>query len=275
LLAVAGLLAGAMNAIAGGGSFISFPAMVAAGLPAVFANASSTVALFPGTLACTWAYRRAFASVTGLNLCLLVPLSLAGGLAGAILLLATPTRLFDAVIPLLLLLATLTFALGTRAGLMLRRAVRIGPTALPAVQFAVSIYGGYFGGAVGLMMMATWSLLRRRPEGSGAGARSAGEFRQWRRGAVVHRGGGGRLVGNLGDAGRERGRRLLRRPAGAGPVARRRARLRGGAERDGHRGVLSPRNLTGGGALRHVRRRSTSGRNAVSRPISGRNETAR
>jgi uncharacterized membrane protein YfcA len=164
LLAVAGLLAGAMNAIAGGGSFVSFPAMVAAGLPAVIANASSTVALFPGTLASTWAYRREFAGVMGLNLKLLAPLSAAGGLAGAMLLLATPTRLFDAVIPFLLLLATMVFALGARAGHLLRRAVRIGPAALPAIQFLISIYGGYFGGAVGLMMMAAWSLLSARED---------------------------------------------------------------------------------------------------------------
>ena len=164
LLAAAGLLAGAMNAIAGGGSFVSFPAMVAAGLPAVIANASSTVALFPGTLASTWAYRRGFAGVAGLNLKVLAPLSAAGGLTGAMLLLATPTRLFDAVIPFLLLLATLTFALGARAGLLLRRAVRIGPAALPVIQFLISIYGGYFGGAVGLMMMAAWSLLSARED---------------------------------------------------------------------------------------------------------------
>lgn len=82
-----------------------------------------------------------------------------GGLVGAVLLLATPARLFDAIIPFLLLLATLTFAFGARAGLALHRVVPIGPGATLPVQFVISIYGGYFGGAVGLMMMATWSLL--------------------------------------------------------------------------------------------------------------------
>jgi len=159
LLTTAGLLAGAMNAIAGGGSFVTFPAMVTAGLAPVVANASSTVALFPGTLASTYAYRRDFAGVAEPNLRLMVPISLAGGLTGAALLLATPARLLDAVIPFLLLLATLTFMFGARAGLMLHRFVRIGPGALPVIQFVVSIYGGYFGGAVGLMMMAVWSLL--------------------------------------------------------------------------------------------------------------------
>lgn len=159
LLAVAGLLAGAMNAVAGGGSFVSFPAMIAAGLPPVVANASSTVALFPGTLASTWAYRRAFAQTSGLRVRVLLPISVAGGLVGAALLLATPAHLFDMVIPFLLLLAALTFAFGPRAGLALRRVVRVGPGAMLPVQFVLAIYGGYFGGAVGLMMMATWSLL--------------------------------------------------------------------------------------------------------------------
>jgi uncharacterized protein len=164
LLAGVGLLAGAMNAIAGGGSFVTFPAMVFAGLPPVIANASSTVALFPGSLASSFAYRNDFADAGPVRLKLLTPISFAGGLAGAILLLATPEHLFDVVIPWLLLLATLTFAFGARAGLALRRVIRIGPGALPpgallVVQFVISIYGGYFGGAVGLMMMAAWSLL--------------------------------------------------------------------------------------------------------------------
>jgi len=159
LLAAAGLLAGAMNAIAGGGSFVSFPAMVAAGLPPVVANVSSTVALFPGTIASCLAYRRGFGQVREVRIRTMLPVTLAGGLVGAVLLLATPARLFDVVIPFLLLLATLTFAFGARAGLALRRAAPVGPAAMLPMQFLISIYGGYFGGAVGLMMMAMWSLL--------------------------------------------------------------------------------------------------------------------
>ncbi len=159
LLAAAGLLAGAMNAIAGGGSFVSFPALVFAGLPPVIANASSTVALFPGTMASTWAYRREFAGIGGIRLHWMLPASLAGGFCGALLLLVTPPHLFDLVIPWLLALATLTFAFGARAGAAWRRAVRIGPATLPVIQFLISLYGGYFGGAVGLMMLAAWGLL--------------------------------------------------------------------------------------------------------------------
>ena len=159
LLAAAGLLAGSMNAIAGGGSFVTFPAMVLAGLPPVIANASSTVALFPGTLASSFAYRRELTGIGGYRLVVLAPISIAGGLVGAVLLLATPAHLFDVVIPWLLLLAAMTFAFGARAGLMLRRFIRIDSRTLPFIQFVISIYGGYFGGAVGLMMMAAWSLL--------------------------------------------------------------------------------------------------------------------
>jgi uncharacterized membrane protein YfcA len=158
-LVLAGLLAGTMNAVAGGGSFVSFPVMILAGLPPVAANASSTVALFPGTMASTWAYRDDLHGVAGVGLKVMLPISLAGGLVGAILLLETPNGVFDTVIPWLLLAATLTFAGGRNLGDWLRRYVRIGRSGFLVMQFIVSIYGGYFGGAVGLMMMAVWTLL--------------------------------------------------------------------------------------------------------------------
>jgi uncharacterized protein len=163
LLLAAGFLAGTMNAVAGGGSFLTLPALVLAGLPSVVANASSTVALFPGSLASIWVYRDGIARVDGVlpgvSIWPLLATSLVGGLAGAVLLLATPSTTFDRVIPWLLLLATLALAFGPRIGLALRRVVRIGAPALLAVQFLLGIYGGYFGGAVGIMMMAAWSLL--------------------------------------------------------------------------------------------------------------------
>jgi uncharacterized protein len=159
LLVLAGLLAGTMNAVAGGGSFVSFPVMVLVGLPPVAANATSTVALFPGTMASTWAYRDDLRGIAGISLKVLLPISIAGGLVGSILLLVTPDGVFDAVIPWLLLLATLTFAGGRHLGDWLRRQLRIGRGAFLVMQFILSIYGGYFGGAVGLMMMAVWTLL--------------------------------------------------------------------------------------------------------------------
>lgn len=159
LLLGAGLLAGTMNAVAGGGSFVGFPAMVLAGLPPVAANASNTVALFPGTVASTWAYRADLRGGAGISPRVLLPISLAGGVVGAILLLVTPGAAFDLVIPWLLLLATIAFACGRQLGDVLRRHVTIGRGPFLAIQFILSIYGGYFGGAIGLMMMAVWTLL--------------------------------------------------------------------------------------------------------------------
>jgi uncharacterized membrane protein YfcA len=159
LLFAAGLLAGALNAAVGGGSFVSIPAMVFAGLPSLAANASSTVALLPGSLASSWAWRKDLQSFEGVRLRTLLLISLAGGLAGAVLLLVTPPRAFDRLLPWLLLTATLAFWLGRRAGEALRRRVRIGPGVILAAQVVLSIYAGYFGGGVGIMMMAVWNLL--------------------------------------------------------------------------------------------------------------------
>lgn len=172
LLVGAGLLAGAMNAIAGGGSFVTFPALVYLGLPAVAANATSTVALFPGTIASAFAYRGGMANVAGVGLKVLLPISVVGGLIGAVLLLVAPARTFDEVIPWLLLLATLTFAGGRELGLKLAQRLRIGTGPMLLCQFLISIYGGYFGGAVGLMMLAVWSLLDPATLKSMAGART-------------------------------------------------------------------------------------------------------
>ena len=148
-----------MNAVAGGGSFVSFPVLVLAGLPPIAANATSTVALFPGTLASTWAYRDNLRGIGGTGLKLLLPISLTGGLVGAILLLVTPGAAFDWLIPWLLLLATLTFAGGRQLADLLRRHLRIARPHFLILQFILSIYGGYFGGAIGLMMMAVWMLV--------------------------------------------------------------------------------------------------------------------
>jgi uncharacterized membrane protein YfcA len=158
LLAGAGFLAGVMNAVAGGGSFVTFPALVAAGLPSVGANASSTVALFPGQVTTAYAYRKQLRDFDALSMRILIPLSLAGGVCGALLLLLTPQSTFDRVIPWLLLAGTIAFAFGPRLGPALRRFLHFGSRTLLALQFALAVYGGYFGGAVGLLMMAVWSV---------------------------------------------------------------------------------------------------------------------
>lgn len=159
VLALAGFIAGGMNAIAGGGSFVSFPALIFAGLPPVVANASSTVALFPGAVASVWAFRYDIRRVGGVPFGPMLLASVAGGVVGALLLLVTSDAVFRDVVPWLLLLASLAFAFGGRVGAALRRRLRIGAAVLLPVQFAVAIYGGYFGGAVGIMMMAVWGLL--------------------------------------------------------------------------------------------------------------------
>jgi len=159
LLAGAGLLAGAMNALAGGGSFVTLPALIAAGVPSVAANASSTVALYPGGLASAWVYRSGLGQVAGVPLRPMLAVTLAGGLVGALLLLWTPSSAFDAILPWLLLIATLALAFGPKLAPWLARHARLGAEPILALQFALGVYGGYFGGAVGLMMMAAWSLL--------------------------------------------------------------------------------------------------------------------
>lgn len=154
-----GILAGAMNALAGGGSFVSLPALIAAGVPPVQANASSTVALFPGGLASAWAYRDGLQPVGDVSLRALLATTLCGGLVGALLLLRTSSTAFTFVLPWLLLIASIALACGRRIGEALRARWHIHARAVLAVQFALGIYGGYFGGAVGIMMIAMWGLL--------------------------------------------------------------------------------------------------------------------
>lgn len=162
LIAGAGLLAGGMNALAGGGSFVTLPALIAAGVPSVQANASSTVALYPGGLASAWAYRDGLGPIGTVPLKRLLVTTLVGGIAGALLLLLTPAKTFDFVVPWLLLIATLALALGRRVGDWMRQRWHIGQLAVLVIQFALGVYGGYFGGAVGIMMMAVWGLLDSR-----------------------------------------------------------------------------------------------------------------
>src|SRR3954470_24467496 len=157
MLLAAGLVAGAMNAVVGGGTFVTLPALTLAGLPLTAANASSTVALFPGTLSSAWAYRHDVRPLEGVSTETLLILSLVGGMVGALLLLLTPERAFGQIVPWLLLGATLALTSGARLGQALRAmGLRMGLPTLLIAQFSLGVYGGYFGGAVGLMMLAVW-----------------------------------------------------------------------------------------------------------------------
>jgi uncharacterized protein len=159
LAGLGGLVGGSMNAIAGGGSFVTLPALIAAGVPSVNANATSTVGLVPSALASAYAYRHDFRGFEGVSMRAMAIVSVLGGASGAVLLMQTPQRVFDVIVPWLLLFGTIVFAFGRQAGEALRKRVHITPHVLLVFQFGLGIYGGYFGGAVGIMMMATWSLL--------------------------------------------------------------------------------------------------------------------
>jgi uncharacterized membrane protein YfcA len=159
LVFFAGLIAGGMNAVAGGGSFLSVPTLIYLGVPSVSANMSSTIALYPGSITSAWAYRRKFELQLDVSFKILAVATLAGGFVGALLLVRTPNSSFELIIPWLLLLGSVAFAFGREIGNRLQRYYRPSRACLLLIQFLLGIYGGYFGGAVGIMMMAAWSLL--------------------------------------------------------------------------------------------------------------------
>jgi uncharacterized membrane protein YfcA len=152
------LIAGIQNALAGGGSFITFPALLFFGMGARAANITSTVALFPGQLATGFAGRSHVSGAEGLSFSKLVAISLAGGVVGALLLLATPESFFEHLVPFLVLFATGVFAWGSffrKAG---NGGTHLSPLAAALAQFAIAIYGGYFGGGIGMLMLAALTL---------------------------------------------------------------------------------------------------------------------
>jgi uncharacterized protein len=159
-LVLAGLAGGTVNALAGGATFFTFPAMLAVGLPPVVANASNAVALWPASLLAAAAQRHEIVGARRL-LPPLMGVSLVGGLAGAILLLSTSDRTFLRLVPFLLLMATALFALSPHLLPMLRKratgTVRFGPGRLGLMGLC-AVYGGYFGAGIGIMMMAGLSL---------------------------------------------------------------------------------------------------------------------
>jgi hypothetical protein len=170
LVAGGAFLAGGMNAIAGGGTFFSFPALLAAGVPPVMANASNTVGLCPASLVSAWAYRRE-ALRHGRWAVLLMVVSLVGGIAGGLLLLATSNAAFAKMIPWLLLVATTLFAFsgqiskwvqaGKRrfgAGESAKSANSPGGAGGALFQLAVAVYGGFFGAGMGILTLAALSI---------------------------------------------------------------------------------------------------------------------
>jgi hypothetical protein len=150
---LAAFAAGMMNAVAGGGSFLSFPALVFAGVPAISANATNNAAMWVGTLGGARGYREEIREQRSLLRSVLI-VSAIGSLLGAMLLLRTPPTLFERLIPWLLLFATVVFA---ASPLIARRRQGSSPRHAPwqlVAQFGVAIYGGYFGAGMGILMLA-------------------------------------------------------------------------------------------------------------------------
>ena len=148
-----------MNALAGGGTFATLPVLIALGLPANIANASSNVALLPGAAASAAEFRGELEPIGGIRVRALAAITFAGGILGSALLVVTPTRAFDFIIPWLLLFALLVMLFGRTASNWLHRRMSIGRRTLLVAQAMLAIYGGYFGGGVGLMTTATYGLL--------------------------------------------------------------------------------------------------------------------
>lgn len=159
LAATAGLAGGLMNALAGGGTFATLPALIALGLPANIANATSNVALLPGAATSAWEFRDELGPVAKISVGLLVALTFVFGLAGSVLLVMTPSETFDVIIPWLLLFAFVVMAFGKSAADWLHRRVTIGRRTLLTAQAFLGVYGGYFGGGVGLITTALYGLL--------------------------------------------------------------------------------------------------------------------
>jgi uncharacterized membrane protein YfcA len=158
LLFAAAFWAGAQNALAGGGSFITLPTLMLTGLDARAANITSTIALFPGQLTTGWVGREQVAGAGGHGFRVLVAISLAGGAVGATLLLATPPAFFERLAPYLVLIATAVFAWGSFLRRPMEATRPIGRIPTAVIQFAISIYGGYFGGGIGFLMLAGLTL---------------------------------------------------------------------------------------------------------------------
>ncbi len=160
----AALIAGAINSVAGGGTLVSFPALIWLGLPPVTANATNTVSIWPGTLGSVFGYRRELRGADPRFLTLVAP-SLIGGVAGALLLRWTPPAIFGRLVPYLILFATMLFMAQQPIQRRLKTADAAAHRSLRwlagamAFQLGVAIYGGYFGAGIGILMLAALSII--------------------------------------------------------------------------------------------------------------------
>jgi uncharacterized membrane protein YfcA len=158
ILFLAGLWAGTQNALAGGGSFVTLPTLILSGLDARAANITSTIALFPGQVTTGLAGRKLVSGAERLSFRALFVISLAGGVIGALLLLATPPSFFAKLVPWLVLFATSVFAWGSFFRKAPESGVALGPLQAGGAQLLIAIYGGYFGGGIGFLMLAALTI---------------------------------------------------------------------------------------------------------------------
>ena len=159
LIFAAGLWAGLQNALAGGGSFVTLPALIMSGMSPLAANITSTVALFPGQVTSGLAGRSLVTGAGRLPFKALFGISVVGGALGGLLLLNTPSSIFSRLVPWLVWFATAMFAWGSfRRKPANLAAAQIGPVPTGIAQFFIAIYGGYFGGGIGFLMMAALSM---------------------------------------------------------------------------------------------------------------------
>ena len=169
VLILASLWAGAQNALAGGGSFITLPSLMVTGMDARAANITSTVALFPAQIVMGLTGRKQAESPPGVSFKALFVISLVGGALGGLILLATPSSFFAKLVPWLVLFATAIFAWGS----FFRKSLAPGTAAIPprtemVVQFLIAVYGGYFGGGIGFLMMAALTMAGLAVRAAGA-----------------------------------------------------------------------------------------------------------
>jgi uncharacterized protein len=156
VLILASFAGGMQNALAGGGTFLIFPALLFAGLDPRMANIASTIALFPSQVTTGLVGRTSVAGAEGLSFRVLCWISLIGGALGAVLLLVTPVGVFTHLVPFLVLFATVVFAWGSffRKPAAEGAKPNLGRHAAMLMQFCIAIYGGYFGGGIGILMLA-------------------------------------------------------------------------------------------------------------------------
>ena len=160
----AAFVAGAINSVAGGGTLLSFPALVWVGLPSTIANATSATAIWPGSLGALWGYRHDLEGIRPRTYLLTAP-SVIGSVIGAVLLAMTPTSVFDRIIPLLIFFATLLFMLQEPVQRLVKSTGRAHEASAKwlmgalVFQLLVAIYGGYFGAGMGILMLAAFGIM--------------------------------------------------------------------------------------------------------------------